>query len=87
METNKTIIAENVISEKGNYVWKVSIAGSRSKKNIVYCITPLKAIRACYFLSKQTGADISEVCLRRLRTENTRRRVPTPEEVVTEESE
>lgn len=67
-KTEKIIIAENVISEKGNYIWKVSVAGSRSKKNVIYCVRALKAIRACYLLQARTGAKISHTCMQRLKS-------------------
>lgn len=75
METQnnkKSIIAEMTISEKGNKVWRVKVLGSRSKKEVGYCKTPLSAIRFAYILKKQTGATIDSDCMDFLVFLNTR---------------
>lgn len=69
-QTMKSIIAELIVSEKGNMVWRVKVEGSRSKKDISYCKTALAAIRCCYMLRKRTGNPISENVMKRLRSEH-----------------
>lgn len=69
-QTMKSIIAELIVSEKGNMVWRVKVDGSRSKKDISYCKTALAAIRCCYMLRKRTGNPISENVMKRLRSEH-----------------
>ena len=64
------IIAELVVSEKGNYVWRVKLDGSRSKKEVSYCKSALAAIRCCYMLRKRTGHPISRNAMSRLRSEH-----------------
>lgn len=68
--TVKSIIAELVVSEKGNMVWRVKVEGSRSKKDVSYCKTALAAIRCCYMFRKRTGNPISEKVMKRLRFEH-----------------
>lgn len=68
--TAKSIIAELIVSEKGNMVWRVKVDGSRSKKDIGYCKTALAAIRCCYMLQKRTGNLIAENVMKRLRAEH-----------------
>lgn len=69
-QTVKSIIAELIVSEKGNMVWRVKVDGSRSKKETSYCKTALAAIRCCYMLRKRTGNSISEKVMKRLRSEH-----------------
>lgn len=68
--TEKSIIAELVVSEKGNMVWRVKVDGSRSKKEVSYCKTALAAIRCCYMLRKKTGNPISGNVMKRLCAEH-----------------
>lgn len=66
--TEKSIIAELVVSEKGNMVWRVKVDGSRSKKEVSYCKTALAAIRCCYMLQKRTGHPLQENVMKHLRS-------------------
>ncbi len=67
--TVKPIIAELVVSEKGNMVWRVKVEGSRSKKDTIFCKTALAAIRCCYLLRKRTEHPISHNVMKRLLAE------------------
>ena len=68
--TEKSIIAELVVSEKGNMVWRVKVDGSRSKKEVSYCKTALAAIRCCYMLRKKTGNPRAGNVMKRLCAEH-----------------
>lgn len=65
METTatKSIIAEEILSKKGNRVWRVKVEGSKSKENTAYCKTALAAIKFCYILKKRTSCPISPISM------------------------
>ena len=68
MTTTNSILVSNVRSNKSeNMVWAVYVQGNEQEK--CYCKSPYKAMRYAFYLKKQTGLYISDICLARLSLE------------------
>lgn len=77
MDTQKNIVAEAATSPKGNQVWKVYVKGSRSKKNISFCISPKNAMRFAFLLKQRTGHRIDDTALALLMAEHAKMKALT----------
>ena len=86
MTTTNSILVSNVRSNKSeNMVWAVYVQGNEQEK--CYCKSPYKAMRYAFYLKKQTGLYISDICLARLSLEIKRIKEAslTPEQVEAKE--
>lgn len=86
MTTTNSILVSNVRSNKSeNMVWAVYVQGNEQEK--CYCKSPYKAMRYAFYLKKQTGLYISDICLARLSLEIKRIKEAslTPEQIEAKE--